>query len=98
MRTQIVETRPNRDNWEQFCEEPELTKKEWSDWYELAAVARENNEVATFIEAAAAEEIADHDQFEFTYDWSDLVKSSDAFRRMRRVQIRAWRKWQKREG
>jgi len=97
MRTQVVETRPTRDNWEQFCEEEPLTEEEWAAWYELAAVARVNGEVATFIETEAADEIAEHDQFEFTYDWSNLVQSSDKFKRMRRAQIRAWRKWQEKQ-
>ena len=60
-------------------------------------VARVNGEVATFIETEAADEIAEHDQFEFTYDWSNLVQSSDKFKRMRRAQIRAWRKWQEKQ-
>lgn len=96
MRTQITETKPNRQNWEQFCEEEPLTKEEWATWYELAAVARVNGEVANFIETEAADEIAEHDQFEFTYEWSNLVESSDRFKRMRRAQIAAWQKWRER--
>lgn len=98
MRTHIVETTPNRENWEGFCEEEPLTEEEWAAWYELAAVARENDEVAEFIESEAAEEIAEHDQYVFTYSWPSLVQSSDKRKRMRRAQIAAWRKWQERTG
>jgi hypothetical protein len=94
MRTQVIETVPTRENWESFCEEEPLTEEEWVAWYSLAEVARENDEVASFIESEAADEIAEHDQFEFTYDWSCLVQSSDRFKRMRRAQIAAWAKWQ----
>lgn len=97
MRTQVIETRPTRENWESFCEEEPLSKDEWAAWYSLAEVARENETVAAFIETEAAAEIAEHDQFEFTYDWSNLVESSDRFKRMRRAQIAAWQKWQEHE-
>jgi len=98
MRTQVIETRPTRENWGQFCEEPELTPGEWAAWYRLAPVALVNDEVAKFIEAEAATEIAEDRQFGFPADWSDLAQSSDAFRRMRRAQIAAWRKWQAQEA
>ena len=99
MRTSIVETKPSHENWEQFCEEMELIPEEWAAWYQLAAVARSNEEVAEFIEAEAADEIAEHDQgTPYTEDWSDVVIGSDRFKRMRRAQIAAWAKWQKREG
>lgn len=93
-----IETEPNRQNWRQFCEEPDLTPEEWATWYELAEVARKNDEVANFIETEAAVKIAEHDQAPYTEDWSDLVQGADKFRRMRRAQIVAWEKWQKREG
>ena len=98
MRTQIVETTPTRENRERFLTEPDLTKEEWATWYELAKVARVNNEAATFIETEAADEITEHNQVEaYTKDWSDLVRSADKFRRMRRAQIAAWVKWQKKQ-
>ena len=61
MRTQ-VDVKPDRLNWQRFCEESDLTKEEWAAWYELAAAARSNEEVAEFIEAEAADEIREHDQ------------------------------------
>ena len=65
-------------------------------WYELAAVARENDDLADFIEAEAAKEITEYfyQPGGYTKDWSDVVTSADKFRRMRRAQIAAWRKWQ----
>jgi len=95
MKQAVVETMPARGNWERFCQEPELTKEEWGTWYELAVVARANENVAHFIETEAAAEIAESEQsIEYTKDWSDMVQWSDRFKRMRRAQIAAWRKWQ----
>ena len=95
MQTQIIETVPTRENWQQFCEEADLAKEEWATWYELAAVARENDELADFIEDEAAKEITEYfyQSGGYTKDWSDVVTSADKFRRMRRAQIAAWQKW-----
>jgi hypothetical protein len=95
MKTSIIETIPTRDNWEQFCEEPELTKEEWAIWYDLAEVARENEEVAAFIETEAADEIAECDHATIhAKDWSDMVEWADGHRRWRRAVLAAWEKWQ----
>jgi hypothetical protein len=96
MRIQI-EVEPDQNNWELFCQEPELTKEEWATWYELAAEARENDEVADFIESEAADEITDYEQ-KRELTWPNVIRGADAHRRYKRAVIAAWEKWQTRRN
>jgi len=77
--------RPNRDNWEQFCEEPKLTAEEWHEWQRLAAIVGEDDALLTeYINAVPKPEPA-----EPTADWSDFVANADAHRRFIR-EATAW--------
>jgi len=94
-----IDIHPDQRNWERFCQEPELSPEEWATWYQLAAVARESEELRQFIHITAADEIAEYYQKdEYTPgDWSDLVQSADKHRRYKRAVIAAWKLWQQRE-
>jgi len=38
-----IEATPNRKNWREFCEEPELSKTELREWREMADAIRADN-------------------------------------------------------
>lgn len=60
---------PSRENWEQFCEVPDLTHAEWILWRKLSALARQDNR---FFEICVAA-VPLPSVTAVTLDWSDLV-------------------------
>ena len=95
MKTSVIEIRPNRDNWEQFCSEPPLTLAEGAAWYEMGTEAMRNDTLVQFLDSRVMRPepvpyVPD--------DWSGTVEWADRHRRWHRAVIAAWVKWQQREG
>lgn len=92
---------PNKNNWQQFCVVPPLTRTESQMWHKLCELIREGGEFARvaltdptlstlYGELRAAEGFVSE-------DWSDVVACADARRRLRRAEIELYLKWVKGE-
>lgn len=94
MKTSITVTEITRENYHEFCTEPELTRDEWLQRHEMAAAARSDEATMAYIDAATEAEREAQDYVRPTKDWADLARSADVWRRLVRAQIAAWREWQ----
>lgn len=92
----MVNIKPNRTNWKQFCQEPPLTEDEIAEWNELASAIMQND---ALFDAIAAETEAEWQRAYSlkpgTKDWTDMVEWADANRALQRAEIKAHRKWRK---
>jgi hypothetical protein len=96
----MPDIKPDRHNWKQFCKESELTSEEHAVWNEMAraikeAEARGDGSLFDFITAEVQTEDEELRWLEDIQsgDWSDLVASADASRRLKRAEIAAWQKY-----
>ena len=96
MKSQVMTTVITRENWEQFCEEPNLSKDEWALWNTVKEHARANPEFFDFL--------FEDNGFEQepgirtgpsvpSGDWSDLAEWADWHRRYVRANIVLWEKY-----
>ena len=99
----MPDIRPDRHNWKRFCTEPELTSEEHAIWNEMARAIREaeakgDGGLFDFITAEVQAEDKELRRLENiqSSDWSDLVASADAGRRLKRAEIAAWQKYLRR--
>lgn len=98
----MPDIRPDRNNWRQFCQEPQLSDEEDTEWQKMAkaireAEARNDGELFDFITAEVEVEDRELRRLEDAAqpgDWSDLVASADARRKLKRAEIAAWERWQ----
>ena len=96
----MPDIRPDRTNWQQFCQEPPLTKKEAALWDQMAKAVGEDDELFDFIFGATEAEGKELRRAELASrsdDWSDLVAFADAARKLKRAEIKAWAKWKEAE-
>lgn len=90
----MVDIKPGRTNWKQFCEEAPLSDEEHAEWKEMCAVIIVDDAVFTFVEEKTEVEWkASTTRAKPGDDWSDMVKWADASRRLARAEIQAWRLW-----
>ena len=81
----MPDIRPNRDNWEAFCEEPALSNAEWREWRGLADRVRDDDELVARLRNATMEEreaVREAQKLYTPDDWSDMVAEADATRRV----------------
>jgi len=90
-----VTIKPNRNNWREFCEEPPLTDEERAAWADLANAVTYSDDLLTELIRATRDEAAALSDVGTTKDWADMVKKTQAYRRLRRAEI-AW--WERRNG
>ena len=85
---------PDRTNWKQFCQVLPLTDAEYADWREMSrTIVKDDNLFAFVVERTEVEwkqSIAEAGKVEC---WSDMVKWADAYRRLQRAEIAAWKEW-----
>jgi hypothetical protein len=94
MRTQIIETRPTRENWERFCTEPALTLTEGAAWYEMGTEAKTNDALVHYLDS----KVAKPECVPYTPDdWSDMVEWANRHRRWHRAVLEAWEEWQRQQ-
>lgn len=93
----MPDIKPNRRNWREFCQEPELTAEEWQEWQEMAAAIRVNNNLLDkVIEATTATTRGVIRKLpSTTRDWSDVVAESDERRRTMRAELAWWREYKR---
>lgn len=88
MKDSIPAVVPTRENWRQFCEEPELSHEEWALWRELGALARRDKR---FFELCFAKIPPPSGTPGKTKDWSDVVQSAEKYRRYFRAHFPLYR-------
>ena len=93
----MVDIKPDRTNWRQFCQEPPLTDEEWAEWREMAEAIRqaEDEGDGTLFDFITSETQGECDEYiaREQEGWSGLVARSDANRRLERAEIAAWRRY-----
>ena len=87
-----------RENYEQFCREPDLSVAERRAWWTMredifAAVANGEETLPDFINPETSERWKALDSVKDTPGWSGFVEWIDTNRRMRRAELAAWREW-----
>lgn len=85
----MVETEPRRENWRQFCEEPELSADEWILWRKISAIARTDED---FFELCFTT-LPRPERPLRTKDWSDVVLDADNWRQHQRAHFPLYEQW-----